>query len=84
MHISMLLTLAGTFAASMAAVTKPRGDPTYDKPTCGINGSPITLDHDGLANATTSFASWVDAGADGKVDASGLFHGTLGVRIHLS
>lgn len=67
----------------MAAVTKPRGDPTYDKPACSIGGSPITLGHDVLANATTSFAAWVDAGADGKVDASGLFHGTLVVWIHL-
>lgn len=68
----------------MAAVTKPRGDPTYANPTCGINGSPITLDHNGLADATANFAAWVDAGADGKVDASGLFHGTLGVCISLS
>lgn len=80
----MLLTLAGTFDASMAAVMKPHGEPTYDKPTCGVNESPISLDRDRLANATTSFASWVDAGAGGKVDASRLSRGALGVRIHLS
>lgn len=79
MQFSTLLALAGTFAASTAAVMKPRGDAMYANPTCGLDGARVTLDHDELASAATSFAAWIDAGADGQVDTTGRFHKKLGV-----